>query len=127
LWQLLLSKNKREFKMTVLYGVPNCQKIRKTKALLEQLNIDYQFVNVKKTPISEEQLRTIVKQLGLQNVVNSKGPTYRKLDLKDKNLDDEALFQILLKEQGMITRPLIQKGDQYWVGFDEEGIKKFVS
>ncbi len=113
--------------MIVLYGVPTCQKIRKTKALLEQLNVNYQFVNVKKTPIPEEQLRTIVKQLGLQNVVNSKGPTYRKLGLKDKNLDDEALFQILLKEQGMITRPLIQKGDQYWVGFDEEGIKKFVS
>lgn len=113
--------------MVTLYGVPTCQKIRKTKALLEQLNVEYQFVNVKKTPIPEEQLRTIVKQLGLQKVVNSKGPTYRKLGLKDKNLDDEALFQILLKEQGMITRPLIQKGDRYWIGFDEEGIKQFVS
>ncbi len=113
--------------MIVLYGVPTCQKIRKTKALLEELNVEYQFVNVRKTPVSEEQLRQIVKQLGLEKVVNSKGPTYRKLGLKDKNLDDEALFQILLKEQGMITRPLIQKGDQYWIGFDEEGIKQFVS
>ena len=112
--------------MIILYGVPTCQKIRKTKALLEELNVEYQFVNVKKTPISEEELRNIVNQLGLQNVVNSKGPTYRKLGLKDKNLDDEALFQILLKEQGMITRPLIKKGNKYWIGFDEQGIRNFV-
>ncbi len=113
--------------MVTLYGVPTCQKIRKTKALLEQLNVEYEFVNVKKNPISESELRTIVQQLGLDKVVNSKGPTYRKLGLKDKNLNDEELFQILLKEQGMITRPLIKKGDRYWIGFDEEGIKQFVA
>ncbi|WP_081475038.1 arsenate reductase family protein [Caldithrix abyssi] len=113
--------------MITLYGVPTCQKIRKTRALLEQLDIDYQFVNVKKTPIPEDELRTIVAQLGLDKVINSKGPTYRKLGLKNKNLSDEELFQILLKEQGMITRPLIKKGDRYWIGMDEEGIKQFLS
>ncbi len=112
--------------MITLYGVPTCQKIRKTKALLEELHVDYQFVNVKKNPIPENELRTIVNQLGLEKVVNSKGPTYRKLGLKNQNLSDEQLFQILLNEQGMITRPLIKKGDQYWIGFDEEGIKQFV-
>ena len=112
--------------MVTLYGVPTCQKIRKTRALFEENGIDYQFVNVKKQPLSREELKAVVDQLGLEKAVNSKGPTYRKLGLKDKNLSDEELFEVLLQEQGMITRPLIKKGDRYWIGFDEQGILDFV-
>ncbi len=112
--------------MVIVYGVPQCQKTRKTKALLEANGIEYEFVNVKKQPISREQLKKIVDQLGLSRVLNAKGPTYRKLGLKDQNLSEDELFEWLLKEQGMITRPLIQKGEAYWVGFDEQGILNFV-
>ncbi len=112
--------------MVIVYGVPQCQKTRKTKALLEANGIEYEFINVKKQPISREQLKKIVDQLGLASVLNAKGPTYRKLGLKDQNLSEDELFEWLLKEQGMITRPLIQKGEAYWVGFDEQGILNFV-
>ncbi len=112
--------------MITVYGVPTCQKIRKTKALLEENGIEYQFVNVKKQPISREELQKVVEQLGLMNVLNYKGPTFRKLGLKGKNLSEEELFEWLLKEQGMINRPLIKKGEKYWVGFDEQGILEFV-
>jgi Spx/MgsR family transcriptional regulator len=112
--------------MVIIYGVPQCQKTRKTKTLLEEHGIEYKFVNVKKQPINREELKKIVDQLGLQNVLNSKGPTFRKLGLKERNLDEEELFKWLLKEQGMINRPLIKNGDRYWVGFDEQGILNFI-
>ena len=112
--------------MITLYGVPQCQKIRKTKALLETNGIDYTFVNVKKHPLTREELKKVVDQLGLQSVLNSKGPTFRKLGLKGQNLSEDELFEWLLKEQGMINRPLIKKGDVYWVGFDEQGVLNFV-
>jgi Spx/MgsR family transcriptional regulator len=112
--------------MVSLYGVPTCKKIINTKALLEKNNIQYEFINVKKSPLSESELKNIVNILGLGNVLNSKGPTYRKLGLKDKNLSQAELFDELLKEQGMITRPLIQKNNSFHVGYDKEKILAFL-
>jgi len=113
--------------MVKLYGVPNCQQIRKTKALFEENNIEYEFIHVKKTPLSKEQLQKVVAQLGLEKALNSKGATYRKLGLKQMDLSEEELFSWLLKEQGMIKRPLIEKDGRFWIGFDPEGILKFLA
>ena len=112
--------------MIKLYGVPNCQQIRKTKGLFEEHNIEYEFVHVKKTPVSADFLREVVKQLRLGTVLNNKGMTYRKLGLKDMNLSDEELFEWLVKEQAMIKRPLIEKNNRFWVGFDEKEILEFL-
>jgi len=109
-----------------LYGVPNCQQIRKTKALFHENNIAYEFIHVKKDPVSEERLKEVVAQLGLDKALNSKGATYRKLGLKQMNLSDEELFAWLLKEQGMIKRPLIEKDGRFWIGYEPEGILHFL-
>ena len=98
--------------------------------MFEEKQIDYEFVNVKKQPIEKDQLQDIINQLGVENVVNSKGPTYRKLGLKESNPTDKELFDILLKEQGMIKRPLIEKDGKYWgssKGFDADAILEFIS
>ena len=65
-------------------------------------------------------------QLGIDVVVNSKGTTYRKLGLKQKNLNENELFEVLVSEQGMIKRPLIENKGRFWIGFDEAGIVDFV-
>ncbi|HGY54914.1 MAG TPA: hypothetical protein ENK44_04375 [Caldithrix abyssi] len=77
-----------------------------------------------------EQLREIAGQLGVWSITNSKGPTFRKLGLKGKDLSDDELLEWLHKEQGMIKRPLIEKDGTYWVGekgFDEEAILNFIN
>ncbi len=111
--------------MINLYGVPNCDKIRKTKSLLTFNKIDFEFINVRKSPISKEKLNKIVKQLGLDVVLNRQGMLYRKLGLKEKQLDESQLFEELLNEQGMIKRPLIEKNGYYHSGYNEEAILKF--
>jgi len=75
-------------------------------------------------------LREIAGQLGVWAITNSKGPTFRKLGLKNKDLSDAELLEWLYKEQGMIKRPLIEKNGNYWVGvkgFDEEAILSFIN
>jgi len=62
----------------------------------------------------------------LDVVLNSKGATYRKLGLKTMDLKEEELLLWLVKEQGMIKRPLIENKGRFWIGFDEEGILGFV-
>jgi len=116
--------------MVILYGVPTCKQFRDSKTLFEENNIEYEFVNVKKQPISEKQLKEAVSQVGLNELVNSKGTTFRKLGLKDMNLSENELFQWLHKEQGMIKRPLIEKDGKFWAnskGFNAEAILKFLS
>ena len=111
--------------MISLYGVPSCNKIRDTKMILENQNIVYQFINVKKVPISKDKLNKIVDQLGIDNVVNKQGLTYKKLGLKTMNLNDNQLFQWLYKEQGMIKRPLLENDSQYLIEFDKQKIVDF--
>ncbi len=116
--------------MVILFGVPTCTQIRNSKALFEENNIEYEFINVKKQPVSEKQLKEAASQVGLNELINSKGPTYRKLGLKDMNLSENEALQWLLKEQGMIKRPLIEKDGKYWgssKGFNREAILGFVS
>ena len=112
--------------MVKIYGVPTCDKIRKTQSLLKTNKIDFLFVNVRKSPISKEELKKIVKQLGLGVVLNKQGMLYRKLGLKDKNLSDPQMLEELFLEQGMIKRPLIEKNGAYHSGFDEEAILNFI-
>jgi len=113
--------------MIKIYGIPNCNQIKKTRTLLEAGKIEYDFINVRQQPVEEEKLREAVRQLGLSRVLNSKGSTYRKLGLDGNRLSEDELFQRLLSEQGMIKRPLIEKDDRFWAGFDENGIIRFVT
>lgn len=111
--------------MIKLYGVPSCNKIRDAKVILESNNIEYQFINVKKTPIPKEQLKDIVNQLGVDKVLNKQGLTYKKLGLKQMNLNDTQQLQWLLKEQGMIKRPLLENKGKYLIDSDDKIIVKF--
>ncbi len=113
--------------MIKVYGVPSCKKIRNTRALLDENHIEYEFINVKKQPFSPDKLEQAAKQVDLNTLVNSKGLTYRKLGLKDKNLSDGELLQWLFNEQGMIKRPLIEKDQKFHTGFDKEAIINFVN
>lgn len=111
--------------MITLYGVPSCNKIRDTRSLLDKKNISYTFVDVKKRPLTREKLSEIAQKLGLEKVVNKRGTTYRKLGLSGRDIQDEELFDLLLQNQSMITRPLLEKNNRYHIGFDEQAILKF--
>ena len=112
--------------MINVYGVPSCDKIKKTKSLLENNQIVYSFINVRQQPLNKTVLSQAVQQLGLDIVLNRKGMLYRKLGLKKKNLNDEQLFEELFNEQGMIKRPLIEKKGVFHCGYDETAILQFV-
>ena len=111
--------------MIKLFGVPSCNKIRDAKVILESNNIEYQFINVKKTPIPEKQLKEIIKQLGMEKVLNKQGLTYKKLGLKQMNLNDTQRLQWLLKEQSMIKRPLLENNGHYLIDWEESTILAF--
>jgi Spx/MgsR family transcriptional regulator len=113
--------------MIRLYGIPNCNKIRNTQKLFQKHEINFDFINVRKTPLTEDKLRHVISELGIEAVLNKKGTTYRRLQLDYDKMSDDERFGHLLRAQSMINRPLIEKRDHYHVGFDEEAILRFVN
>lgn len=112
--------------MIEVYGIKNCDKIRLAKKWLDTAGIEYTFYDVKKEPLSEEELREFVHRIGLDVLVNKRGATWRNLKLKDKDLSDEEMFQTLLDNQTMIKRPVLIKDEAILVGYDEEAFEVFV-
>jgi len=112
--------------VTRLYGIPNCDQIRKAKRFLQSHRVDFEFINIRKAPLSREKLKAAVRQLGMDRVINKRGATYRKLGIKDRALNDDQLFDILLDEQTLIKRPLIENRGSYLSGYDEAKIEQLI-
>lgn len=112
--------------MIEVYGINNCDKIRKTKKWLSQNEIEFEFFDLKKEPLSREELEEFVYRVGLDTLVNKRGMTWRKLGLKDKDLSEDELFEQLLENQTMIKRPVLINGEAILVGYDEDAFETFV-
>ncbi|RMH60451.1 MAG: Spx/MgsR family RNA polymerase-binding regulatory protein [Calditrichaeota bacterium] len=112
--------------MLTLYGISNCDTIRKTRRFLDDRAIPYQFIDVRKTPLSLEKLTRISAQVGLDVLVNRRGQTYRKLKIKERNPNETELLRLLHREQAMIRRPLLEYDNRYHVGYDEEALSHFL-
>ena len=93
---------------------------------MELKNINYEFINVKKSPISKAHLGKISKEVGMELIFNMKGPTFRKMNLIYSDLAQAKKLDLLYENQGMIKRPLIEKSGKYHVGFNEEKILQFI-
>lgn len=113
--------------MLHVIGIPNCDKIKKTKNWLDENNIEYQFINLKKEPLTKDEIEELSFKVGLDVLVNKRGTTYRKLGLKDQNLTDKELITVLLENQSMIKRPVLVLDEAVLVGYDEDAFKNFTT
>lgn len=111
--------------MVRIYGIKNCGSVKKALNFLEQNKIPYEFIDFKKTPPNKETLEKWLQSVPLKILFNTKGTTYRKLALKDKNLSEEEIKEYLIKEPNLIKRPVIEASHQIIVGFQEEEYKEF--
>jgi len=112
--------------MLKVYGIKNCNKVRDTFKWLEENDVDYEFINLKKEPLSEGKLDEFVHKVGLDVLINRRGMTWRNLGLKDKDLSEDELFDVLLENQTMIKRPVLELDDAVLVGYDEDAFDSFV-
>lgn len=111
--------------MIQVYGIKNCNKVRDTFSWLEDNGVEYEFIDLKKEPLKREELRSLVNQIGLDVLVNKRGMKWRQLGLKDKNLSDSELFDVLLENQTMIKRPVLVREQAILVGYDEDSFEAF--
>lgn len=113
--------------MLHIVGINNCNKIRDTKKWMDEQEIAFEFIDVKKVPLTRDELKELEFKVGLDVLINKRGRTWRDLGLADKNLSDKELFEQLLEHQVMIKRPVLIKDESVLVGFDEESFVAFLS
>lgn len=108
--------------MTVtMYGIPNCDTIKKARKWLEEANVEYQFHDYRKQGITAELITEFFQQLGWENVLNKRGTTYRQLTQEQKDtLNSDNAAALLLEKPAMIKRPILRIDSQLHVGFKAE-------
>ena len=104
--------------MVVVYGIKNCDSVKKALKFLKEHHINYAFVDFKTTPITAHKLTQWVQQVDIGTLFNTKGTTYRTLNLKSLELDDSLKLEWMSKENLLIKRPVIEYSSNVIVGFD---------
>jgi Spx/MgsR family transcriptional regulator len=94
---------------------------------MEEQNVEFEFIDLKKEPFTRSELKDLELKVGLDVVVNKRGRTWRDLGLADKDLSDKELFDVLLKNQTMIKRPVLLNEESVLVGYDEESFEAFTA
>lgn len=112
-----------------VYGIKNCNTMKKTFSWLEQHGIAYEFHDYKKSGISIEKLLTWSRQVGWEVLLNQKGTTWRNLSEQEKNeinSEEPAIF-LMHQKTSIIKRPIIENGkEKIIVGFDENKYLKLL-
>jgi arsenate reductase (glutaredoxin) len=105
-----------------IYGIKNCDTMKKARAWLDQRGVDYSFHDYKASGIERERLEAWCKKLGWETLLNRNGTTFRKLAERDKDgLDRKKAAALMLAQPSMIKRPVLDLGgDNLIVGFTPE-------
>lgn len=103
---------------TTVYGIKNCDTIKKALKWLDAEGKPYAFHDYRKDGINQEMLSTFVEKLGWEALLNKRGTTFRTLsDEQKNNLDESNAIALMLVYPAMIKRPLLVHGDTYHLGF----------
>ncbi|BCL35817.1 Spx/MgsR family RNA polymerase-binding regulatory protein [Nostoc sp. MS1] len=108
-----------------IYGIPNCGTCKKALSWLQNNNVDYEFINTKENPPTNELIKGWVKALGSAPMRNTSGQSYRALGDEKKNWTDEQWIEAFAKDAMLLKRPLfVIDGTAVAVGFRDEKVIK---
>lgn len=107
--------------MLNVYGIKNCNTVKKALDWLSQNNIAYNFHDFKKEPATLEKLQEWEKLTTWDTLLNKKGTTWKKLSPEEQQsvINADTANVVLLKNNSMIKRPIIELEDSLILGFDE--------
>jgi arsenate reductase (glutaredoxin) len=101
-----------------LYGIPNCDTVKKARNWLDANNIAYAFHDYKKAGADAAQLKTWCAAMGWETILNRAGTTFKKLpDDAKTGLDQAKAIALMLDQPSMIKRPVVERAGGILVGF----------
>jgi arsenate reductase len=113
--------------MITVIGIPNCDSIRKTRKWLEAKKVEYEFIDVKKEPLTLSEIADLASMVTFDTLINRRGTTWRELKLGDIEMTNQQLLELVEKNQTLIKRPVIVDEEGVaMVGFDEDALARFI-
>lgn len=109
-----------------IYGIKNCDTMKKARAWLDEHGVDYAFHDYKAAGIEREQLEAWAKKVGWERLLNRAGTTFKKLPDKDKNdLTEPKAIALMLAQPSLVKRPVLDLGrGGLLVGFKPEAYEE---
>ena len=107
--------------MVTLYGISNCDTIKKAKRWLDNAGIEYLFHDYRKDGLDASELEQWSDELGWEQLLNQRGTTWRKLPEEQKaSINRKLAIQLMLEQPAMIKRPLLDHNNQKTLGFSDK-------
>ncbi len=111
--------------MIKIYGIKNCDTVKKALNWLADNNIEYQFHDYKKDGADKEVLEKFVEKFGYEKILNQRGTTWRALSEaeQEKIVDGKSAIKLMVEKPSIIKRPLVEDGEKLLVGFEVGEVK----
>jgi arsenate reductase len=111
--------------MIKIYGIKNCNSIKKTLNWFEENKIDYEFHDYKKHNIEKAKIESFIDNLSIDKVLNKRGTTWKKLSEQEQKQAEEITQAVDLMQANtsMIKRPIIEHDNGFIAGFDADELK----
>ena len=107
--------------MTTIYGIKNCDTMKKARAFLDGMGVAYDFHDYKTSGIDRARLEGWARAVGWEVLLNRAGTTFRKLsDTEKEGLTESKAIALMLAQPSMIKRPVLEVGGKLLVGFRPE-------
>ncbi len=104
----------------ILYGIKNCDTVKKAREWLDQHRIEYRFHDFRADGLELKQVQAWLQELGIDELINKRGTTWRQLDEKTRTaLTPSNATALIMVNPSLIKRPLLDIGHQRFVGFSE--------
>jgi arsenate reductase len=108
-----------------IYGIKNCDTMKKARGWLDAAGIDYAFHDYTSAGIDRDRLAGWSKEVGWEKLLNRAGMTFRKLPDSDKaGLDEDKALALMVAKPSMIKRPVLDVGGKLLVGFKPDDYEK---
>jgi arsenate reductase len=103
----------------VLYGIANCDTVRKARKWLEERDVHYQFYDVRETPVTREHIAKWLQEVGVDGLINRRSTTWRNLSDEDKaRIAAGDVIDIVQTSPTLIKRPVLEYGNTVKTGFN---------
>lgn len=114
--------------MTTIYGIKNCDTVKKALKWLKENNVEFSFHDFKKDGLDSKTLNSWLKTVDWEILLNKRGTTWRKLpdDVKE-NINKTSAKNVMLDNLSIIKRPVLNVNDVIHVGFSEKNYQEIFS
>ena len=113
---------------TVIFGISNCDTVKKARTWLDKQNVDYQFHDFRRNGLTEKQIKQWLQKVELDLLLNKRSRTWRELSDSDKsNVSESKAIKLMLKQPSLIKRPVLVNGKEITVGFDPKRYQSLFS